>query len=130
MKQKRPSDPALWFFFGAAAASLPWSFFLTPPTGLSPRQLEIIGAIWRFVFLVTSFVSALGYAGGIAVFKEHSGRRLSMAVGIIFGCGIVAVSRLPRFDTLDFITLFIAGLLAGLLAGIVIGFRKRKARAV
>ncbi len=138
MRRKRPSDPALWFFLAAFVIAMVWSFFLALPPDLSPRQLEIVGVVWRAVFFWACLISAFGCSAGLSVFKEHAGRWCAMATGAVFGCGIVAVSRLPLFEFVaplfEFLdigaTLIVAGFLAGLMVGLVIGFRKRKVHAV
>jgi len=127
MKLSRPYYPAIWFLLGAVVASVPWSWGLTPPIGLSPHQLSMIGAIWRYVFFLTCFVGFLGYASGIALFRSHPQRRLSTAIGAVFGLGVVAGSQLPQFASLNFGPLALAAVVVGLIAGLAVGFRERRA---
>lgn len=127
MKPSRPNDPAMWFFLSAIIASEPWSWLLTPPAGLSPHQLSMIGAIWRSVFFGACFIGALGYAAGIALCKSRLQRRISIAIGAVFGLGVVAVSQLPIFAELNFGLLALAAVVIGLIAGLAVGLRKRRA---
>jgi hypothetical protein len=126
MKLSRPYYPAIWFLLGALATSEPWSWFLTAPAGLSARQLQLIGPIWRAAFAFTCFAGFLGYALGIALFRSHPRRRLSMALGAVFGLAVVAGSRLPPSTSLNFAPLALGGAAVGLAAGFVVGFRGRR----
>jgi hypothetical protein len=123
----RPNDLALFFFLGAIVTSVPWSWLLTPPIGLSQQQLSMIGGIWRFVFVGACFVGALGYAAGVALYKSQLQRKLSVVIGAVFGLSVVAGSQLPQFASLDFGPLALAAVVVGLLAGLAVGLRERRA---
>ncbi len=119
--------PASWFLLGALIASVPWSWLLPLPADLAPQLLHSIRAIWGAVFGGVSIVGVFSYAAGLALFRSHASRTLSMAIGVTFGFAVVAATRLPQFAGLNFSPLVFAGLAASLLAGLVVGFRERRA---
>lgn len=85
----------------------------------------MIGAIWRSVFLGACFIGALGYTAGVALCKSGLQRRISIAIGAMFGLGIVAVSQLPIFAELNFGLLALAAVVIGIIAGLAVGLRAR-----
>ena len=87
----------------------------------------MIGAIWRSVFFGACFIGALGYTAGIALCKSRLQRRTSIAIGAVFGLGIVAVSQLPIFAELNFGLLAPAAVVIGIIAGLAVGLRARRA---
>jgi hypothetical protein len=87
----------------------------------------MIGAIWRSVFFGACFIGALGYAAGIAICKSRLQRRISIAIGAVFGLGVVAISQLPIFSKLNFGLLVLAAGVIGLTVGLAVGLRARRA---
>ncbi|MBS0193111.1 MAG: hypothetical protein JSR34_02620 [Proteobacteria bacterium] len=127
MKLQPSKYQASWFLFGALVASEPWSWFLGPPADLAPQLLHSTGAVWRAVFGGTSLLCFLAFAAGNIMFRSNPPRALSMAIGAMFGLGIVAATRLPLLARANFGPLMLSSAAVAFLAGLVVGFRVRRA---
>ena len=97
MKLRRTKYTASWFLSGALVASVPWSWVLGPPAGLSPQLLHSTRAVWEIIFSGVSLTSFLAFATGNIVFRSNPPRALSMALGAALGLVAVAATRLPQF---------------------------------
>lgn len=128
MKPGWPKDPAIWFLLGALVASVPWTGFLTPPVGLPQDQLAMWGIAWRTLFFVDGFTSALAYAMGLGICKVRVRRRLSAAVGALFGLATVVVVELGGLVNVNSGPLLVGAAAMALVAGLAVGLKESRAR--